>query len=290
MNRPLVIYHAGCRDGFCAAWVCHLALRDSNPEFFPGFYGQAPPDVTGRDVVLVDFSYPIEIMKSLCAAAFSVVVLDHHKTSQAALAELQANPPANTKIVFDMQQSGAGLTWRHFFGHAGPRPFLVDYVEDRDLWRHALPDSQAINAYISTLPFEFSAWSAASTTSVQDTIELRDPLYTVRLYGNAVIAKIKQYVAEVRNNAIYGTFAGFPGIPVVNAPQIDISELLSALCEDDGEHGKPAFALGWFRRGDGMFQYSLRSSGDFDVSVLAKKYGGGGHKNAAGFQLPNLIV
>ncbi len=29
------------------------------------------------------------------------------------------------------------------------------------------------------------------------------------------------------------------------------------------------FAVGWFQRADGLYQYSLRSCGDFDVSSLA---------------------
>ena len=44
----------------------------------------------------------------------------------------------------------------------------------------------------------------------------------------------------------------------------------------------------WWR-GHGVFNYSLRSKGDFDVSELAKRHGGGGHKNAAGFQSPALL-
>jgi nanoRNase/pAp phosphatase (c-di-AMP/oligoRNAs hydrolase) len=31
---------------------------------------------------------------------------------------------------------------------------------------------------------------------------------------------------------------------------------------------------------------SLRSNGGYDVSVIAKAFGGGGHKNAAGFEVP----
>jgi nanoRNase/pAp phosphatase (c-di-AMP/oligoRNAs hydrolase) len=48
-------------------------------------------------------------------------------------------------------------------------------------------------------------------------------------------------------------------------------------------------AMGWFQRADGQFQTSLRSDGRVDVSVLAKKYGGGGHPKAAAFQGPALF-
>jgi hypothetical protein len=66
-------------------------------------------------------------------------------------------------------------------------------------------------------------------------------------------------------------------VPIVNAPQVDISELVGFLC--NGE----TFAMGWWQRSDGKFSVSLRSRGDFDVSELAKAHGGGGHRNAAGF-------
>ncbi|HXT50409.1 MAG TPA: DHHA1 domain-containing protein, partial [Thermoanaerobaculia bacterium] len=34
---------------------------------------------------------------------------------------------------------------------------------------------------------------------------------------------------------------------------------------------------------DGRYKVSLRSSGDVDVEQVARRHGGGGHKNAAGF-------
>lgn len=266
--RPLVIYHGGCRDGFCAAWVCHLALKEHDPEFFTGYYGQEPPDVAGRDVVLVDFSYPLPQMESLAKSAATLLVLDHHKTAEAALRDFKAD---NSRVVFDMEQSGAGLAWSNYFD-GSDRPFLVRYTEDRDLWRHRLTESKAINSYISTLPFDFDAWSEASRMDIAEALR----------GGMVVESKIKQYVAEVRKNARRVTFEGHD-VPIVNAPQVDISELLHDLCQGE------AFAMGWWQRSDGEFQYSLRSVGDFDVSELAKRHGGGGHKNAAGFESATML-
>lgn len=267
--KPLVIYHAGCRDGFCAAWVARKALSANEPEFFAGYYGQEPPDCVGRDVVLVDFSYPLESMRAVISAANSVLVLDHHKTAQAALETLSLNPPSNTRVVFDMARSGAGLAWDEWFPGI-PRHYLVAYVEDRDLWKHNLLYSKSVNAFISTLPFTFEAWDEAPDLAI-----------AVKS-GRVVEAKVAQYVLEVSKNAMLTMFEGYQ-VPVVCAPQTDISELLHALCQNE------VFALGWWQRADGLFQYSLRSQGDFDVSVLAKRYGGGGHKNAAGFQSKVLL-
>ena len=43
------------------------------------------------------------------------------------------------------------------------------------------------------------------------------------------------------------------------------------------------FGLLWFIDKDNNCRCSLRSNGDYDVSAIAKAFGGGGHRNAAGF-------
>ena len=70
-------------------------------------------------------------------------------------------------------------------------------------------------------------------------------------------------------------------VPSVNAPQHDTSEVLERLMD---EHPYAPFVHAWWQRADRMFSQSLRSRGVFDVSAIAAFYGGGGHKNAAGFQ------
>lgn len=52
--KPLVLYHANCWDGFCAAWIARKALGECN--FVPVQYGQDPPEVGNREVYILDFS------------------------------------------------------------------------------------------------------------------------------------------------------------------------------------------------------------------------------------------
>ena len=40
---------------------------------------------------------------------------------------------------------------------------------------------------------------------------------------------------------------------------------------------------------DGLIKYSLRSKGAVDVCEIAQKFGGGGHKMAAGTYLPGPL-
>jgi len=263
-----VLYHAGCIDGWTAAWAVWRRLGDHGVTYVPARYGDPPPDVTGESALIVDFSYPRAVLLEMIEKAHNrnVMVLDHHATAQA---DLDGVPQA----VFDMDRSGAGLAWDHFQGRHG-RPWLIDYVEDRDLWRFRLPDSKAINAWIHAQPRQdFRAWSQLSDEGPA----------LAKERGEAVLRYMDSYVEQVSTLSRRCTFAGHANIPVVNAPFVAISELVGALAD-----GVP-FAVGWHQRADGMFVYSLRSRDDFDVAALAKTFGGGGHRASAGFVSTRMV-
>jgi oligoribonuclease NrnB/cAMP/cGMP phosphodiesterase (DHH superfamily) len=264
MNR-IVIYHGACRDGFAAAW-CAWRFGWHDSTFHPGVHGQDPPDVTGCDVLMVDFSYPRAVLDDMAAKASHLQVLDHHKTAGEAL-------KGAPYTLFDMDRSGAGLTWDTLAPSVShPRPWIVDYVEDRDLWRHALSMSEEVNAFIATLEFDFDVWEKTNASM---------PLTSAKYLGEVALAKTQQYVREVRKNARVVNFEGHR-VPLVNAPQVDISEVLDSLVDE------VPFAMGWWQRADGSFSYSLRSR-RLDVSAIAKKYGGGGHHLASGFQSKDML-
>lgn len=267
MKKRLVIYHAHCIDGFTAAWAAWKFYGDEDAEYVPASYGDPAPDVTGRFVVVVDFSYPRDVMMKMNEQATGLSVFDHHKTAQAALEGLPF-------ALFDMARSGAGITWDAL--HPGkPRPWLVDYVEDRDLWRWTLPNSKEMNAWIGACRREsFSDWDTLRGTATGLVYER----------GVAVLAYIDRYVSEMAAQARIVQVAG-QSVPMVNAPYICISELVGKLAES------APFAVGWFQRSDGLYAYSLRSRGPdgVDVSEIAKKYGGGGHRNSAGFTLSERL-
>lgn len=160
----LVLYHANCPDGFCAAWVCRLAMPDC--ECIPVMYGQEPPDVNRREVFIVDFSYPRNVLERMNREADSLVVLDHHKTAQA---DLEGLPYCH----FDMNKSGGRLAWEHFFP-GKESPWLVDYTEARDLWTFHLPFSREVSAAIASYPMDFQLWNELEKALSNDPTNLRN--------------------------------------------------------------------------------------------------------------------
>jgi oligoribonuclease NrnB/cAMP/cGMP phosphodiesterase (DHH superfamily) len=300
--RPLVISHANCYDGFTAAWVFHKfyetkkGLMDADPEYWPAHYGEAPPDVSGRDVYVLDFSYDRETMMKIILSSNRTFVFDHHQTAQAALdnilGEIRQKYGVNRvgdKIVFDMNRSGAGITYDELAKDAGhragfhiPSPdgrrrlWIVDYVEDRDIWVKKLPKTDEFTAYMGTRPMTFGEWDRINAMTIDEIAEK----------GEAVLDYIKQYGKKANEQARYEKIADW-NVPVVNMPYMNCSEHLHELLNVPG--GAPRqFVASYFRTLKGEWQFSLRSVGDFDVSEVAKRFGGGGHKHSAGFKISVL--
>ena len=274
MKAPLVIYHADCYDGFTAAWIAHTAL-DGRAELFPGRYGEKPPYslAEGREVLVVDFSYPREQMIELNEVAGTLVVLDHHKTAE-------ANCEGLDFCTFDMERSGAGMTWDHF-NPGKRRPVWIECVEDRDLWRFDHPATKSIHAYLTATPMTLEAWSELHQAEWEHLAE----------GGDAIRRSIDRYCEKMTEHATGRILWGVPA-QVVNAPYLNCSELCNYLLKGTDEPIE--IAVAYFRRADGAWQFSLRGKpGGTDVSEIAKRYGGGGHYSAAGFSveaLPEWLV
>lgn len=296
MQRPLCIYHSPCLDGFGAAWVVRKFFG-GEIDFHPGVYGQAPPDVRGRDVIMVDFSYKRPVIDEMHGrdggACRSILILDHHKTAEADLAgyrkpgqgwwkhleevalDVYQNVPEPSIFAsFDMNRSGAGLAWDYFFaGH--PRPQLIDKIEDRDLWRFAFHDTRAINGTLFSYPYDFDVWDRLAEQAESEAG--RTELY---VEGCAIDRKLLKDIGEFLGFATREMVIGGHKVPVVNLPYFMASEAAGQLAE-----GAP-FAAAYYDKGDARV-FSLRSrKGGVDVAEIAKAYGGGGHAGAAGFQRP----
>ena len=263
--KPLCIYHHGCADGFAAAWAVRKFHAGVEVDFHPGIYGEAPPDVTGRDVIMVDFSYRREVLLPLIEQAKSVLILDHHLSAMGDLADL----PGNVRTIFDMERSGAMIAWDHFFpGQSAP--LLFDHIQDRDLWRFAIPTTREVMAAVFSYPLEFETWDKLLT--------LTPPLQLFQ-EGLAILRKHNADVAAiVRDARRIVNFGGF-AIPAANVPWIFASDVAGELAKDH------PFAATYYDDADGR-RWSLRSTpSGADVAKIAQAFGGGGHKHAAGFRM-----
>jgi uncharacterized protein len=294
-----VIYHSMCADGFGAAYAVWRAHPEAT--FFPGVYQQSPPDVAGQDVVFVDFCYKRDVMLNLAKTARSVLVLDHHKSAAEDMQRMhdingdsierfddwhgqltwerhlgnvlmdynEGAPHARIYAYFDMERSGAGIAW-DFFNPSRLRPRLIDHIEDRDLWRFKYPQTRNIQAALFSFPYNFEVWHALMSSD----------LNVLDNEGRGIERKHHKDIAELvavckRRMKIAGIEVWVASLPYTLTS--DAGHLMS----DEGTYA----VCYWDTATQRVF--SLRSrDGGTDVSEIAKVYGGGGHKNAAGFAVP----
>ena len=167
MQPDICIYHDNCDDGFAAAFAVWKRFGDA-VKYVACNYGNDAPDVTGKDVLIVDFSFKKDVMEALAAKARRIVVLDHHKTAQAELAGFThlncIGGPFEKRyadklvggigVHFNMDKSGCRLAWEYCFGNK-QMPDWFAAVEDRDLWRFALPGTKEICIAIRSMPRDF---------------------------------------------------------------------------------------------------------------------------------------
>lgn len=266
MKNIVILYHKDCSDGFGGAWAAwkkfgnqasYISLRHQEPVL---------RGLNNKKIFMIDFTYPIEIMEKLIRDNELVTSIDHHETAEKAV-KLTENH------LFSLKHSGAVLAWNYFHPRKAV-PRILKYVEDMDLWKFKIPYTKEILAHQNLFDFNFKLWDKFA----QDLENNRKRAAFVHkgkfilFYENRLIKQLVNERAELIE------FEGYR-ILAVNSPNFhsQIGNLLAIK--------KPPFGIVW-REQEGVWVISLRGIGKVNLGKLAKKYGGGGHYNAAAFKLP----
>jgi hypothetical protein len=205
-KKPLCVYHGNCADGFGAAWV-FKRWADREFDFHAGVYQDPPPDCAGRDIYLVDFSYKRDVVEEIVKVATRVVLIDHHKTAIEDLRPLIDSH--QIEALVNVEKSGATLAWEWFFAHSdGEMPQLLRHIEDRDLWRFALPNTREIQANVFSYPYDFEVWD--------DLMAL--PLVEHIVAGQAIERKHHKDIAELAKVCRREMVVGGQLVPVASLP------------------------------------------------------------------------
>lgn len=266
--KTLCIYHSDCADGFTSAWVVKKAYERDGEEviFHPGSYAvdKELPVIDDRHVLLVDFSYKRPVMEKIIPWATSVTILDHHKSAKEDLEGLKG-----LNAVWDMNRSGARITWDFFFPNEAPPPLLLA-VEDRDLWRFALRATREAVAALFSYEYDFEVWDYLMKRPIDELAKEGEILERNHF------KYIRTFIEKYRRMMKIGGHV----VPVANLPENYTSDAANIMSK-----GFP-FAACYSDNAEGRV-FSLRSQKDtgIDVSEIAKLYGGGGHRNAAGFRV-----
>lgn len=304
----LVVYHGPhCHDGFTAAWVVSNFLtfyEKTNVELYPCNYGEEESKQlidhirsygAYSEIYIVDFSQPMETLQDildLSPVATTITVIDHHKTAfkmyHPSIVEpephdtLEISPSSRLRIYLDMNESGASLAWKYF--HTGVNefkesdeglPILVRHVKDRDLWRFKLEGTKEIHKYLTEQEQTLEDWDRISLSL--ETASTKEVIVDI---GRELLIEYQREVKALVATRKPCSIATLHGL-MVECHGSYASDVGNDLAELSGTYG-----LTYSESEDGeMLNCSLRSKGYTDVELIAKTFGGGGHKNASGFRI-----
>ena len=265
MTKKLCIYHGNCADGFTAAWVVRLALG-KDVEFHAGFYRDPPPDVKGKDVYIVDFSYKPDIMESILAEANSVTHIDHHETAIVAM-ECVCHSKLFKFYSPENTESGAMLAWKYFFPDTEV-PQFIKHVDDRDRWKFLLPGTREIQANVFSYDYTFENWDMLMAQDLETQIS----------EGSAIQRRMVKDIKELSNVVVRRmNIAGY-NVPCANVPYQYGSDMCSFLAKNE------PFAAYYYDKPTHR-EFGLRSvPGGINVAKIAESFGGGGHATSSGFK------
>lgn len=268
MKNIAVFYHEDCLDGFGAAWAAWKKLGNKaeyigiSPKPFTESLKKAENKIVYFLDAAPDDPKTIRILKERNK---EIIIIDHHITRKNILS-------LYSKSLFSLNHSGAVLSWQYF--HPGKStPELLSRIEDNDLWKFKMNSSKEIFSSLQIYPFNFQFWNKLSS-DFENTKKRKKYIEE----GKAIIKFTQNSIESLVPKASKVKFEGYIALAVNSS--VMGSEIANYIVEKKG------FPIGiiWSQVGK-KIRVQLRSRPSIDVSRLAVKYGGGGHKNAAGFIL-----
>ena len=301
---PICFYHSADLDGKCSAAIVNYFVPDV--DLYPFNYGDEFPwdKAQGNVVFMVDISLPANDMARLAQESQHLFWIDHHKT---AIDEILPNKDLPMTTFCFVGFAACELTWM-FFEHHYNKAAASNVLDIKNEWVEAVPlaikllghydvwnktDIELWDDYI--LPFQYGM---RNTDNSPHNIDLWYPLLLNNLptcseiteNGKAILSyQRKQNERVVKSLSFEGHVTALEGMRAICCNQgLSNSQLFDAVWDPEKHDIMVTFVWKPKHR---KWLYSLYSTKeDVDCGAIAKKYGGGGHKGAAGFEHDELLV
>lgn len=289
----IIIHHNADPDGIFSGAIALKKYPDAQvigynyePEF-----GHIIEACAGKRVVMVDVSpkYWLD-MHRLLKVAESVTWIDHHPT---ALAQMETEKTRvyyiNFEPVYEPEKWGAARKTFQYFYPGEPVPPVIEYVAGYDAFRDY--GTQVWDKYY--FPFRFAVARLDTPAKVLEVFNLDNKgeprLMEYLAKGRAVAQYIDDENRALVNNhnlvrpAVFHTDKNRYRVLCVNKGLFgDMFKSIDLQPYD--------FCVGYFREASG-WKISLRGAGKgHDLGAIARTFGGGGHKDAAGFVVKTIYM
>lgn len=288
-TKRLGIYHSKDTDGHFSGAVLKYKYPDIElrgwdyKDEVPSFESMKGYD----EIILIDITFPFDILQEL-GTRTKLTVIDHHVSFKKQVDNhLQIGHDVVTddlkyitfEYIYDDKFSACELGFKHYFGYIPP---IVELVGKYDTWRangtdewdkHVLPVKYFLYGKVNKPEDIDSKWF------IMD--ELLNALALADMFDiGKSIMEYERKMDESKTNSYAFEIEAYG----LRALCINTNFMSSETMMTKFDSSKHDIMIGFAYNGNN-WGVSLRSVGDkVDVSQIAKERGGGGHKNASGFQ------
>jgi len=282
-------YYHRDMDGKCAAAIVYDKFHSELGSYLQmidiDYKDDFDPNSISKDEVvwILDFSFHPEVMEQILKITQDITWIDHHKSA------MEYKYSKELKGIRDINFAGCELTWK-FLHPNDTMPRIVEMLGRYDIWDFSkygddLNRLQSGIRLYDTSPQSIS-WNIWLSTkySGQDLDGIgycMDELNVLLDEGSIALKyRNRTWASLIKAWGFFATFEGYKAI-CCNAGSVS-SQMFDTITEDYDVMMPFIF--------DGkQWTISVYTKKDnIDCAELAKKYGGGGHKKAAGFQCKEL--
>ena len=281
-------YYHNDSDGKCSAAIIRkeypksILIPVNNTKLSdPGFSKLIHSDT----VLLVDISLSPDVFRSLQNVTDNITWIDHHKSTEDALKIVEKDNEC-LDVVFSVGKGSACfLTWGFYNEEVKP-PYAVNLISDYDEWKYKYGDRTMlfhIGSSMYDLNPESVLWDLLLDASSKSKRDCKMFIDTVCNAGFTVLRYQESKVRELLNHSFRVDLEGVKFVAIntdTNNIALRKMDLKKAGINSEG--------MLLFSRQKDKWVVTMYSDKGVDVSVIAKKYGGGGHRSAAGFVTSEL--
>ncbi len=279
----ICIYHSIDLDGWASAAI--VLKKYPEVKLFGYDYGQKVPNIPeDTEIILTDISFPMEEMKKLKSKFKKVIWIDHHisaiKKFQKTFTKEESSEfitefPKTNELI-----SACELTWRYLYPDI-EKPDSIELLGSYDSFRHKEANQKFTED--ETMNYQYGARSKASSPESCYDVIFKDDIHDIMADGKIIFNYLKIEARNAYEKLSFPMMIGGKKFIAVNADRLNF-KTFGIDYHADGYDGQACF-----RFQDKIWKFSIyNENGKIDCSEIAKKYGGGGHNGAAGFQLKKL--
>lgn len=276
-----IFYHANCTDGLGAKYAAWKKFGNAATYVAMDYNVPIQELLPNSEVYMVDYSRSRTEIMDLREQGHRVVVIDHHKTAEEDLHNLE-------DTVFDMNKSGAVLAWEYFHPETEV-PRLLEYIQDRDLWNWKL---QGTRELLKALEMADKDWDITKWDGIIEEMQKDEKGF----FGKGVAVtlwediRVERSTAKDRIRFFEFPYFGESGLDEIKRYRVGMinstilpSEMGNQICRNfDVDIGIVYFID---KRGTVNLSFRSQKGSGVDVSKVAKLFGGGGHSSASGAKM-----